>query len=106
PLVFLIATVPLLGIPISLGKYHEHLADLTAKFQKKPHFLYLMVSSIFTLIAPITNMGSIYIVYSMIERLNLPASFLVRVYVLGVSSINTWSPYFALVFLFVYSLYV
>lgn len=106
PLVFLIVIVPLLGIPISLGKYHEHLADLTAKFQKKPHFLYLMVSGMFTLIAPITNMGSIYIVHSMIDRLKLPAGFLGRVYVRGVSSVNTWSPYFASVFLVVYSLNV
>src|SRR5699024_4781501 len=78
PLVCLIVVVPLLGIPISLGKYHEHLADLTAKFQTKPHILYIMVSGLFTLIAPITNIGSIYIVHSMIEKLKLPSAFLGR----------------------------
>src|SRR5699024_8725779 len=68
--------------------------------------IYLYLSCKFTLIAHITNMYSIYIVHSMIERLNLPASFLGRVYVRGVSSVNTWSPYFASVFLVVYSLNV
>src|SRR5699024_10522032 len=104
PLVCLIVVVPLLGIPISLGQYHEHLADLTAKFQTKPHFLYLMITGLFTLIAPITNMGSIYIVHSMMEKLKLPSEFLGRVYVRGVTSVHAWSPYFASVFLVVYSL--
>lgn len=104
PLVCMIAVVPVLGIPIQHGNYHEHLAGLTAKFQKRPHVLYLMVSGLFTLIAPITNMGSLYIIHSMLEKLKLPKEFLGRVYVRGVTSVHTWSPYFASVFLVVYSL--
>lgn len=104
PLVCMIAVVPVLGIPIRHGQYDEHLAGMTAKFQQRPHILYLMVSGLFTLIAPITNMGSLYIIHSMLEKLKLPKEFLGRVYVRGVTSVHTWSPYFASVFLVVYSL--
>lgn len=103
-LVLLIVIVPILGIPIRLGNYHEHLGGFLAKFQKKPHFLYFMVSGMFTLIAPITNVGSIYIIHSMLEKMRLPKEFIGRVYVRGITSVHTWSPYFASVFLVVYSL--
>ena len=103
-LVLLITMVPILGIPIRLGHYHEHLGGFLAKFQKKPHFLYFMVSGMFTLIAPITNVGSIYIVHSMLDKMRLPNGFIGRVYVRGITSVHTWSPYFASVFLVVYSL--
>src|SRR5690625_5929169 len=66
-LVLLIIIVPILGIPIRLGNYHEHLSGFVGKFQKKPHFLYLMISGLFVLIEPITNIGSIYIIDSMLE---------------------------------------
>src|SRR5699024_2176913 len=46
PLVCLILIVPILGIPIGLGNYHEHLAGFTAKFQKRPGVLYLIVTSL------------------------------------------------------------
>src|SRR5690625_7010211 len=66
-LVLLITIVPILGIPISLGNYHQYLDGFIAKFQKKPHLLNLMVSVMFTLIAPITNIGSIYIIHFLID---------------------------------------
>src|SRR5690625_6836054 len=71
-LVLLITIVPILGIPISLGNYHQYLGGFIAKFQKKPHLLYLLVSDMFTLIAPITNIGSIYIIHSMLDKIRLP----------------------------------
>lgn len=105
-LVLLITIVPILGIPISLGNYHQYLGGFIAKFQKKPHLLYLMVSGMFTLIAPITNIGSIYIIHSMLDKMRLPNGFIGRVYVRGITSVHTWSPYFASVFLVVYSLQI
>src|SRR5699024_5773566 len=105
-LVLLIIIVPILGIPISLGNYHKHLSGFIARFQKKPHFLYLMISGLFVLIAPITNIGSIYIIHSMLDKMRLPKEFIGRVYVRGITSVHTWSPYFASVFLVVYSLHV
>lgn len=105
-LVLLITIVPILGIPISLGNYHKYLGGFIAKFQKKPHILYLMVSGMFTLIAPITNIGSIYIIHSMLDKMRLPNGFIGRVYVRGITSVHTWSPYFASVFLVVYSLQI
>jgi TRAP-type C4-dicarboxylate transport system permease large subunit len=105
-LVLLITIVPILGIPISLGNYQQHLGGFIAKFQKRPHMLYLMVNGMFTLIAPITNVGSIYIIHSMLDKMRLPHGFIGRVYVRGITSVHTWSPYFASVFLVVYSLQI
>lgn len=105
-LVLLIIIVPILGIPISLGNYHQHLSGFISKFQKKPHFLYLMISGLFVLIAPITNIGSIYIIHSMLDKLRLPKEFIGRVYVRGITTVHTWSPYFASVILVVYSLHL
>ena len=104
PLVCLILIVPILGIPIGLGNYNQHLAGFTARFHKRPDLLYLIITGLFILIGPITNLGAIYIVNSMIERLKLPKKFLAKVYVRGITSVHTWSPYFASVFLVVYSL--
>src|SRR5699024_1666933 len=76
------------------------------KFQKKPHFLYLRLSGVFVLIAPITNIGSICIIESMLDKMRLPKEFIGRVCVRGITSVHTWSAYFASVFLVVYSLHV
>src|SRR5690625_8047138 len=65
-----------------------------------------MVSGMFTLIAPITNIGSIYIIHSMLDKMRLPNGFIGRVYVRGITSVHTWPPYFASVFLVVYSLQI
>lgn len=103
-LVCLIIIVPILSIPINLGNYNDHLAGFASRFNKKPHLLFLFISGTFSLLGPITNMGSIYIIHSMLSKLKLPAELLGRVYARGFSSVNTWSPYFASVFLVVYSL--
>ncbi|PAV28309.1 hypothetical protein CIL05_16870 [Virgibacillus profundi] len=104
PLVCLIVVVPVLGIPIGLGDYHRHLAGITSRFQQKPQFMYLFISGLFSLIAPITNLGSMYIIHAMLQKLKLPDRLLGRVYARGFTSVHTWSPYFASVFLVVYSL--
>lgn len=104
PLVCLVILVPILGIPIGLGNYHTHLAQLTNRLNQKPQWLYLFISGLFPLIGPITNMGSLYIIHSMLEKLKLPNNLLGRVYVRGFTSVHTWAPYFASVFLVVYSL--
>src|SRR5699024_1142320 len=105
-LVLLIIIVPILGIPIRLGNYHEHVSGFVGNFQKKPHLHYLIISGLFVLIAPITNIGSIYIIHSMLDKMKLPKEFIGRVYVRGITSVHTWSPYFASVFLVVYSLHI
>src|SRR5699024_134212 len=93
-------------IPIGLGNYHQQIAGFTARFQDKPQFLYLFISGLFSLIAPITNVGSIFIIDARWEKLKLPNGLLGRVYVRGITSVHTWSPYFASVFLVVYSLQI
>ncbi len=103
-LICLIIVTPVLSIPINLGNYSLHLANFASRFNKKPHLLFLFISGTFSVLGPITNMGSIYIIHSMLSKLKLPAEFLGRVYARGFSSVNTWSPYFASVFLVVFSL--
>lgn len=104
PLVCLVVIVPILGIPIGLGNYHYHLAGVTSRFNHKPQFLYLFITALFSLIGPITNLGSLYIIHAMLEKLKVPNGLLGRVYVRGFTSVHTWSPYFASVFLVIYSL--
>lgn len=104
PLVCLIIVVPVLAVPINIGKYNEKIAALFANFDKNPTILYMIIHSFFYILGPITNLGSIHIINSMIEKMKIPASFLGRVYIRGFSSINTWAPYFASVFLVVYTL--
>jgi len=106
PLICLIVIVPVLGIPISLGNYNEHLSNMILRFQNNLGALYLMVAGLFELIAPITNMGSIYIIHTVLNKTNIPSNFLGRVYIRSITSVHTWSPYFVSVFLVVYSLHI
>lgn len=104
PLVCLIIIVPVLSIPIRLGKYNERIANFFSRYYKQPHILYMMTYSFFYLLGPITNLGSIHIIHSMVDKMKFPINFLGRIYTRGFSSINTWAPYFASVFLVVYYL--
>ncbi|RST72048.1 hypothetical protein D4T97_017455 [Siminovitchia acidinfaciens] len=104
PLVCLVVIVPILGIPIGLGNYHQHLAGAISRFNRKPDLLYLLITGLFSLIGPITNLGSLYIIHAMLENVKPPNALLGRAYVRGFTSVHTWSPYFASVILVVYSL--
>lgn len=103
-LVCLITIVPILSIPIHIGRYDEKLAQFATRFNEKPQRLFTFISGAFMILGPITNLGAIHILHSMLSRLKLPNSFLARSYVRGFTSINTWAPYFMSVFLVVYSL--
>lgn len=103
-LVSLISIVPILSIPIHLGQYDVKLAQFASRYNEKPQRLFTFLSGAFMILGPITNLGAIHILQSMLKRLNLPNSFLARSYVRGFTSINTWAPYFMSVFLVVYSL--
>ncbi|MEK5443429.1 hypothetical protein [Fredinandcohnia sp. FSL W7-1320] len=104
PLVCLIIVVPILTIPIEIGKYDDSITQFASKLNGKPQLLYIFLSSTFYILGPITNLGSIHIIHSIVKIMNLPVEFLGRLYIRGFSSINTWSPYFASVFLVVYYL--
>jgi hypothetical protein len=102
PLISLIIVVPLLSIPILIGNYHEAISEFTLRYARKPNQIFLFISGIFFVLAPILNIGSIHVVHSMVNNLKLPNSFLGRIYVRGVLSASTWAPYFASVFLVLY----
>lgn len=92
PLVCLIVMVPVLGIPIGLGNYQTYLAGITLRFIQKPQYLYLFISGLFSLIGPITNI------------VQAAPSIVGQSLYSSMTSVHTWSPYFASVFLVVYSL--
>src|SRR5690625_4269427 len=104
--VMLISIVSILCIPVRIGNYLQYLSGFIVKFEYKLHLICSVVSGLFTLVAPITNIGSIYIIHSMLDKMLLPNGFIGRVYVRGITSVHTWSPYFASVFLVVYSLQI
>ncbi|MEI3613595.1 hypothetical protein [Pseudogracilibacillus sp. SO30301A] len=104
PLVCLIIVVPILSVPIHLGKYNESIAAFLAQFKNRVEVLYMLIYSFFYVLAPITNLGSLHIIHSMVKNMNLSSNFLGRLYTRAFTSINTWAPYFASVFLVVYYL--
>lgn len=97
-IVCLIVVVPILAIPIHLGNYSRALTAFLSLFGKKPIKLYGLIYSFFYFLAPITNLGSIHIVHSVLAPMKLPFEFLSRLYPRAFSSINTWAPYYASVF--------
>jgi TRAP-type C4-dicarboxylate transport system permease large subunit len=106
PIISLILLVPILSIPIELGKYGDQIRSCIQSMSRKPSLLFLSISSTFYVLGPILNMGSIRVVDSMIDRLKFPKEFLAKVYTRGFTSVITWSPYFASVFIVIYFLNV
>jgi len=104
PIVCLIIVAPILAVPIRLGKYDEAIFSLVAIFKGSLKLFFAFLLVLFNFIGPITNLGSIHIIHSMVSKLRLPEEFLAKVYTRGFSSINTWSPYFASVLLVIYYL--
>ncbi|MEH7389386.1 hypothetical protein [Bacillus sp. JJ1474] len=101
PLMSLIVLVPILSIPIILGNYQRNIMDLAVKFAKKPQQIYFFISASFFFLAPIINVGSIFIIHSMVKELKLPTSLLGKVYMRGFIPACMWAPYFASVLLIV-----
>ncbi|SEI91461.1 hypothetical protein SAMN04488127_0778 [Bhargavaea ginsengi] len=104
PIVCLIIVVPILAVPIRQGKYDEAIFSLVTTFKGSLKMFFAFLLMLFNFIGPITNLGSIHIIHSMVGQLKLPKEFLAKVYTRGFSSINTWSPYFASVLLVIYYL--
>lgn len=97
-IVCLIVVVPILAIPIHLGDYSKALTAFLSLFNKKPLKLYGLIYSFFYFLSPITNLGSLHIIHSVLAPMKLPYEFLSRLYPRAFSSINTWAPYYASVF--------
>src|SRR5699024_11918059 len=66
PSTSLIILVPILGIPIHIGKYHDRLAGFASKAGKKSHLSYLFISFLYLIFAPLVNIGSIHLIDSML----------------------------------------
>jgi C4-dicarboxylate transporter len=104
PIISLILLVPILSIPIEIGKYGDQIQRFIQRISREPSVLFFSISSTFCVLGPILNMGSIRVVDTMIHKLKFPAEFLAKVYTRGFTSVITWSPYFASVFIVIYFL--
>ncbi|UAC49733.1 hypothetical protein K6959_08050 [Bacillus aquiflavi] len=103
-LVILIIFVPVLAIPLSIGQYNQEMMKFLIRFTEKKSLLFLWISSTIFVLGSIVNLGSISVVHSIIEKAHIPKEFLGRVYVRGFTSVITWSPFFASVFLILFTL--
>ncbi|OLO28665.1 hypothetical protein BTR23_17270 [Alkalihalophilus pseudofirmus] len=106
PLVILIMVVPLLSIPLRLGKYDRAISDFIKQYGRNPRKLYFSIMSIFFILGPIINLGSIRLIDSLLGKLNLPKEFLAKVYMRGFTSVIVWAPFFAAVLLVLFLLEV
>lgn len=103
-LVILILFVPVLTIPLRIGKYHEEVKNLLMKYSDKPQVLYAGITSTVFILGSFINLGSLSIVHSVVDKNNFKKALLGKAYVRGFSSVIIWSPFFATVFLILFSL--
>lgn len=102
PIMTLIVLAPLLAIPLRIGRYDKSIESITNRYRSSPATLFASISSVFFLLAPTINLGSIKLIHAMFEKQKFPEEFLARVYIRGFTSVITWSPYFAAVLLVLY----
>ncbi|WP_026688586.1 hypothetical protein [Alteribacter aurantiacus] len=95
PLVVLLVTVPVMGFPLRLGKYDEQLSHFVKKHGRNNNRLFFSITSVFFLIGPVINMGSIKLMNNLVEKLSLAKGLLARSYMQGFTSTLLWSPFFA-----------
>ncbi|RNA66222.1 hypothetical protein [Alteribacter keqinensis] len=95
PLVVLLVTVPVMGFPLRLGKYDEQLSNFVKKHGRNNNRLFFSITSVFFLIGPVINMGSIKLMNNLVEKLALAKGLLARSYMQGFTSTLLWSPFFA-----------
>ncbi|PTL37759.1 hypothetical protein [Alkalicoccus saliphilus] len=95
PLILLILTVPVLSIPLQIGKYDIFIKDLIKTYGRNPKKLYFTISLTFFFLGPILNLAVIKIVDSLLQRVNLPVAFLGKAYSRGFTATIAWSPFYA-----------
>lgn len=91
PILFLV--IPLISFPIKHGKYLPSIEAFIATKRKKPSFLFALLSIFHLSLTIPLNIGSIPIQQKLVEKIQLPKKFLVRMYTAGYSSYMVFSPY-------------
>lgn len=103
-LVILISFAPVLSIPMQLGEYSKEVEKIIKNNTENPSYLYGGITGTFFILGTTLNMGSISIVHSVTGNNGFPKSFLSKAYTRGFTAVFLWSPFFASVFLILFSL--
>ncbi|MGG4491362.1 hypothetical protein [Metabacillus idriensis] len=91
PVLFL--AIPMITLPLKYGNYFRSIEGYIKSKKAKPISIFLFLSILhLTLTIPL-NIGSIPAQQKLIEKINFPKDFLVRIYTAGYSSYMVFSPF-------------
>jgi len=102
PLAILLVMVPVLSIPLKLGRYLQAFNYYVSKYLNRTCSLFFVLSSFVFTMGAITNLGGIRVANDLVEEVEFPSEFLAKVYTVGFTPLATWTPYFGAVNLIIY----
>jgi len=94
PIVVLLATVPLLTIPLKNGDYLHNVHSFFNRFADRPRHLFAIISILIYCLGSVANLGALRIVHPLIEDLKFSNKYSARLFAAGYISCSVWSPYF------------
>ena len=103
-LIILILFVPVLALPLGIGKYNIEIEKILIKLSSKPGFLYSGITTTLFILGSIINLGSLSVIHAVTDNNGFPKGFLGRAYTRGFTSAIICSPFFASVFLIINTL--
>ncbi|AOV08629.1 hypothetical protein [Sporosarcina ureilytica] len=94
-LISLFAFVPMLLIPIEVGGYIHSIEAELKKLHSKQGSVFILLSIITFLLSSVVNLAIIRVLFPIFKKTNLSNENLGRAMLIGFTSTNLWSPYFA-----------
>lgn len=94
-LISLFAFVPMLLLPIEVGGYIRSIEDELKKIHSKQGYVFVLLSSITFLLSSVINLAVIRVLFPIFKKTGLSKDNLGRAMLIGFTSTNLWSPYFA-----------
>ncbi|OHR74140.1 hypothetical protein HMPREF3291_04565 [Bacillus sp. HMSC76G11] len=91
PVLFL--AIPMISFPLKYGNYFQSIEGYIKSKKAKPISIFLFLSILHLALTIPLNIGSIPAQQKLIEKINFPKDFLVRVYTAGYSSYMVFSPF-------------
>ncbi|MBM7583561.1 hypothetical protein JOC86_000098 [Bacillus pakistanensis] len=106
PLLTLIILVPLIAIPLKVGRYLQACHYYIEKFISKPKLLFANLTTFLFLFGPVLNIGTIRLLDDVVQKFTISPKLLAKGYLTGFSTVVLWSPYFASVGLVTHYLHI
>lgn len=91
PVLFL--AIPMISFPLKYGNYFQSIEGYIKSKKAKPISIFLFLSILHLALTIPLNIGSIPAQQKLIEKINFPKEFLVRIYTAGYSSYMVFSPF-------------